>query len=364
MNEDLNRVFDQVKPSRSQKEAMLSRLLEPERKVKPMKKLKKLTVLGVAAALMVISCAAAVMTGLDQRLADYFGASPEQAELLAPGAVPVDITVEDNGAALHVTQVLMDRYNILFLCDFTAPEGTVLDMVENDSYQGLGRGDEREIWFNSAGEPVDVSQPGYGGWLTLLDDGDPLDNHLTMLEGFSFMEGIQPEWEISGVYLPHINLVRWDQDKREMIPVCSGDWSCEVPFTWQDMGQAIWPNQVIGQLDGKDIILTELYFSPMTTRICYEWDIPELTTKTYSPNIRWHQVLDENRMTLTTRDGRVIPLTQRSGMACGLTGYREQYHIYQLSEIAALEDLKGGNLNIRIEGGSVDIPLDGLTPVE
>ena len=32
--------------------------------------------------------------------------------------------------------------------------------------------------------------------------------------------------------------------------------------------------------------------------------------------------------------------------------------------ITALEDLEGGTLNIRIEGGSVDIPLDNLVPAE
>ena len=128
---DLNRMFDALAPTQEQEQAVLDRLLQTERKGNSMKKLKKLTVLGIAAALMVISCAAAVVTGLDQRLADYFGASPEQAELLLPGAVPVDVTVEDNGAALHVTQVLMDRYTIIFLADFTAPEGTVLDMKED-----------------------------------------------------------------------------------------------------------------------------------------------------------------------------------------------------------------------------------------
>ncbi|RAY93089.1 hypothetical protein DK853_55035, partial [Klebsiella oxytoca] len=53
-------------------------------------------------------------------------------------AVPVDVTAEDNGATLHVTQVLMDRYNIMIVADFTAPEGTVLDMDEEND--GIDRG--------------------------------------------------------------------------------------------------------------------------------------------------------------------------------------------------------------------------------
>ena len=97
---DLNRMFDALAPTADQEQAVLDRLLQTERKGRPIRKLKKLTVVAIAAALMVISCAAAVVTGLDQRLIDYFGAGPEQAELLAFGAVPVDVTVKDNGATL------------------------------------------------------------------------------------------------------------------------------------------------------------------------------------------------------------------------------------------------------------------------
>ena len=64
--QDFNRVLDQITPSPQQKEAMLARLLESERKGTPMKKLRKLAVIGIAAALMVISCAAAGALVLDR----------------------------------------------------------------------------------------------------------------------------------------------------------------------------------------------------------------------------------------------------------------------------------------------------------
>ena len=63
---DLNRMFDALAPTPEQEQAGLDRLLQTERKVKPMKKLKKLTVAAVAAALMVISCAAAGVPVLDK----------------------------------------------------------------------------------------------------------------------------------------------------------------------------------------------------------------------------------------------------------------------------------------------------------
>ena len=133
MDDGLRRVFDRTRPSPEQKEAMLRRLLEPERKAVPMKKLKKLTVLGIAAALMVVSCAAAVVTGIDKRLADYFGANQEQTEQLAVAAAtqaPVSHTY-DSGWTVQISQVLSDRYIVAALIDFTAPEGMVLPIPED-----------------------------------------------------------------------------------------------------------------------------------------------------------------------------------------------------------------------------------------
>lgn len=59
---ELNRVFDQLVPTAEQEKAVLDRLLQTERKVIPMKNLKKLTSIGIAAALVLalVTCAAAV----------------------------------------------------------------------------------------------------------------------------------------------------------------------------------------------------------------------------------------------------------------------------------------------------------------
>lgn len=134
----LNQMFELLAPTPEQTQNGLNRLLH-ERMDHPMKKLKKMTAISIAAALMLVTCAAAVMTGIDQRLIDFLGGGEQAQELLASGAQPVDVTSEDNGASLHVTQVLMDRYTILILSDFTAPEGTVLDLRVAD---GICRGNK------------------------------------------------------------------------------------------------------------------------------------------------------------------------------------------------------------------------------
>ena len=358
---DLNRMFDALAPTPEQEQAVFDRLLQTERKVFPMKKLKKLTVFAVAAALMVISCAAAVVTGIDQRLLDYFGAGPKQAELLLPGAVPVDVTVEGNGAALHVTQVLMDRYHITLLADFTAPEGTVLDRDDYGFDTPVGFMDEL---LDQSGEPIDI-EGGWGWGLEVLDDGNPMDNHLTLLFRLTLDEGGQPDWNISGVSMCNGDLIRYGEKPWDKIIVWPGDWSCEVPFTWQDIGQSIQPNQVIGQLNGTDITLTEVYLSPMTLKIHYQrypLGVHPPHTRTQPIDYCWNHVLDTDNMTLTTRDGQTVDLIVKGH--AGTSDFWEHDSIYHLAEITALEDLEGGALNIRIEGGSVDVPLEGLVPAE
>ena len=365
---DLNRMFDALAPTPEQEQAGLDRLLQTERKVVPMKKLKKLTVIGIAAALMVISCAAAVVTGIDRRLLDYFGAGPEQAELLAPGAMPIDVTAEDNGATLHVAQVLMDRYNIMLLADFTAPKGTVLDLGrEADdiscAFDSGSIGASVPDLLDQTGRPVPYS--GWGWKTIVLDDEDPLDHHLSLLFRLTLDEGVQPDWEIGGISMYNGDLMRHGENPWDIITVWSGDWSCEVPFTWQDIGRSIQPNQVIGQLDGRDITLTDIYLSPLTLRIRYQrypLGVSPPHTRTQPIDYRWNHVLESDNITLTTREGRTVDLIVE-GYA-GTSNFWDHRDIYHLAEITALEDLEGGTLNIRIEGGSVDVPLDGLVPVE
>lgn len=358
---DLNRMFDALAPTLEQEQAGLSRLLQTERKVTPMKKLKKLTVLGVAAALMVTACAAAVATGIDQRLLNYFGAGPKQAELLAPGAVPVDVTVEDNGAALHVTQALTDRYNIMIVADFTAPEGTVLDMKEElDISRCFGGMDwSMPDLLDQAGTVID-HQGGWGWQMKVLDDGAPLDNHLSLLFRMELENGIQADWGIAGMALRNKNLLRYDPEQDQYFTVYSGDWSCQIPLTWQDMGRSIQPNQTVGDLDGIDITLTELYLSPMTMRLQFKSEVPIPQQFGGGIGNRWLQLVNFENVTLTARSGKTIPLTDLGGSS----GDQDKDWMFRLDEITALEDLEGGTLNIRIEGGSVDVPLNGLVPAE
>ena len=68
---ELKRVFTQVRPTPEQEQAMLDRLLRKQKGVKPVSRMKKITALGAAAALLLMACAFTVATGLDQRFLAY-----------------------------------------------------------------------------------------------------------------------------------------------------------------------------------------------------------------------------------------------------------------------------------------------------
>lgn len=359
---DLNRVFEQLAPTLEQEQNGLDRLLLEERKGHPMKKLKKMTAIGIAAILMLVTCAAAVVIGIDQRLIDFLGGGQQAQELLAAGAQAVDVTAEDNGATLHVTQVLMDRYSILILADFTAPEGTVLDMDEEQ--EGIHRtfgGLDRSVLslLDQNGEEIDFQNWSYQ--MNILDDGDPLDNHLTLLCRLDLSDGIQPDWDIKEILMPAENLMRFDLEAEDMITVYSGDWTCRFPVAWQDMGRSIPLNQVAGQVDGVNISVTDLYLSPMSLQIRLERETPvplhsdDAIPGTYA---HWVTVLDIDRVTLTDKDGQTIPLTDLGSVASD----RDQNCSFQLGEITDLAQLQ--TLTLHVGDGSIDIPLDTLSSAE
>lgn len=329
---NINRVFDQTRPSQEQKEAMLDRLLISERKVVPMRKLKKLTAVGIAAALMVVTCAAAVVTGLDQRLANYFGVGPEQAELLAPGALPVDITAENNGAVFHVSQVLMDRSTVLVLADFTAPEGTVLDMSDPDRWGSVELGQSEDMPRVLDKDGGVLPSPGSCAyhWQALTDE-DPAYRRLTLLFTMSLPKGTGLGREAAYFWLEARDLTAYDREQDQDVVLCSGDWSVQIPLPEKDMG---WTQTV------DDTVVKEIYLSPMTL----------VLTTTYVDGCLEHDIA------LTDRDGREIPIS----FIFASVNRQIQSWNFRLDEITDPSLLQGGALTVNGQS----IPLDALVPAE
>lgn len=258
--EELKRVLDQVRPTRDREEAMLEDLLREheERMNGPMKKrriLPRFAALAAVAALMATTCAFAVVTGLDQRLLSYFGGTPEQEALLSPAAVTVGKEIKDQGSTLHVRQVIADRYSAVILMDFTAPEGTVLD------------GDYYTLWTTLHGKTADgAALSSWGSGWTLLEDGDPGDNRITLLYRVDFIDG---DGNALGTTLTLDFEGLYSDNVRENC-VVQGHWKCKVTLPEADPGRYVTPEAPI-EIGENEVTLTSLYLSP----ISLAWELGE-----------------------------------------------------------------------------------------
>ncbi|USF27763.1 hypothetical protein N510_002720 [Firmicutes bacterium ASF500] len=351
MKEKLNRVFDQVKPSPEGRERMLDRLLQTERKDRPVKKLKKLTVIGIAAALMVIviSCTAAVVTGVDQRILDFLNAQPAQEELISPYAVPVNITMKDNGGTLKIRQMLVDRYSMLLLMDFTVPDGVDVTKAEHPA-QWMGAG-----WYVRVCDFLDSNGSEMDGavnadWVCLERDTE--QRRITFLYYEYLAESNTNE-------VHSIRFSASDLCAKGGVTLLSGDWSCVIPVSsnsgWETiMNEVYWT-------EGIEERITEIYLSPMTLHVTLERDVPldgdidswsVLNSPDAINDFEWLQT----QIILTDKDGEAVvyKLKRVSGNP------QTQTLTVGFEEIMDPARFQGGTLTIF----GHEIPLDNLVPVE
>lgn len=309
---ELKRVLDQVKPSREQEAAMLNRLLTDERTEHRMKKrthTPRLAAAAAAVALVLTSGAFAAVTGLDRRLLDYFGGDGAQEELLSATAMVVDKELTDEGATLHVRQVVADRYSVMVLMDFTAPEGVAL----TEDYYVLGGGVK-------ATAPDGRKMSSWGSGFALLADEAPEDNRITLLftvhtldDSFNLL-GARLSLDFEGLY----------DDNMEKNLLAAGRWRCNVTLPTEDPGRYVTPDAPM-EVGGSRVTLTSLYISP----ISFAWELGEgeddlqsMDTAALHGRGDWPE-----QVFLTTRGGETIPVGERNFLLTQYkTDVREQDH--------------------------------------
>ena len=231
-------------------EDTLSEVMNMTHKTKRRGGLRTAAVLAAVIAILCCTAAAAAALGLDQRLAEYFGATAEQEELLSTAAVPMNIVKRDSGAVMRIEQVIADRYCAAVLIDFTAPEGTVLDQ----DYYAF----DRSV---SATSRDGVEMETYGiGWEVLPSSTeDEMGRHATILMTIHSLKG---EFNFIGakVKLTLDGLYRDNCLEELVVP---GRWSCTFTMPETDPGRLCTVNEPI-EIEGKNAVLTTLYISPLS----------------------------------------------------------------------------------------------------
>lgn len=231
-------------------EDTLSEVMNMTHKTKRRGGLRTAAVLAAVIAILCCTAVAAAALGLDQRLAEYFGATAEQEELLSTAAVPMNIVKRDSGAVMRIEQVIADRYCAAVLIDFTAPDGTVLDQ----DYYAF----DRSV---SATSRDGVEMETYGiGWEVLPSSTeDETGRHATILMTIHSLKG---EFNFIGakVKLTLDGLYRDNWLEELVVP---GRWSCTFTLPETDPGRLCTVNEPI-EIEGKNAVLTTLYVSPLS----------------------------------------------------------------------------------------------------
>lgn len=339
---DLNQIFEEFAPTGEQEQAMLDRLLTEQKEVRPVNRIKKMTVVLVAAALMLMACAFTVVTGLDQRILTYFDGGEEQAQLVSGGVVEAEKSFHyENGWTINIQQVLADRYSLAVLAEVVAPEGTVLD--GENYYFELGM----EVATQTQ------AQEGVGSWgygPVILEQGDGQDNRLTFLctRGSQQAEG----QSLNGQSLTLTPM--WLQESggsKLRVDFSEEDQSCTVQLPEKDSGRTYEVNAPI-QVGGEEMTLGELYLSPISMAFSLQGERDD--SRMWGPTEMNYM---EEGAVLHMADGeavvvrRVVSQTydQNTGAA---------YCVFQTEEIVKPEDVVSVTLL------NQTFSLDGLTPVE
>ena len=304
----LHQAFDQFSPTQEQSKAMLDRILEQESERKPMKKLKKTAVVLLAAALMLSACAFAVVSGLDQRLLDYFGFDEGEETLVDGSWVQVDQShTYANGWTVEIHQALADRYSLAFLVDVIAPVGEILDGENYFLYMTAFEEDGA-----AAGEGVQAVVSGSN----LLEDDDPEDNKLSFVWYRGPTAGpLGSELQKLSGCMVKVHPLALSEDKggetgvADVASFTEEPWSCAVELPDADSGLVYELNQPI-TVDKETFVVTKLYLSPLS--FAYQlageendariWGSPAATD--------W-----EGRTLLTLTDGTQVAISRQITLA-------------------------------------------------
>lgn len=226
--------------------------------------LRQETKRGFSRRTMLAVCLVAVMTPafgsmalanavFDGRIAAFFGANEQQAEMLAGHSGTVLVSDKNAGGEITATQVLGDSHNIFVQLEVAAPEGTKLDAA----------------WylFRSAFAQINgVNSMGYS--FDLLPDDDPADNRISMLLS------LDASREIIGKTLKLQLADLYTGDAENDWTVAAGEWELDIPLNFTTLAEHYQLTQPVqlATADG-DITITDMEISPLTVNFSAQGEL-------------------------------------------------------------------------------------------
>jgi len=148
-------------------EGATGKLTNSRRRTKP----KLMLVAAIIVCIMTTTVVASAFSGLDNLFFNFLKpSSKEQLHNLENGIYEVNKQITDKNGTLHIKQVIGDSNLTYILMDFTASEETVLDAARYRFNAG-------RLNYDFGPDNSNLHGPGF----TLLDDGHPNDNKISLV---------------------------------------------------------------------------------------------------------------------------------------------------------------------------------------
>lgn len=269
-----------LNPSEQQKERMLHSIREKHERLHAPRRplLRTALICAAVCAAICTSAFAAVSFGLMDGLRTFLQpVTPAQEELLAQGVYLIDKRDSNANGTLEVKQVIGDSNLVYLLLEFTAPEGTVLDL---DGYRFSGSLDAGQHQTTGAG-------------FVKIADENASDNKLTLVMCTPARESLAGRQATLTLSDPE-----GADAGEEYRPVLSGSWSVRFPLDFEDCSVTYPVVQTISA-EGYDVTVQSIAVSPLS-----------ITLRANSPYTREIiQSLDEKYAPYSDDSPRWFPVT-------------------------------------------------------
>lgn len=297
--------MNELQFSPQQKQAMIDRLMSES--VKPPKgrliPLRRLCVLGAAAALAGTLCLGAAATGAlkpaGQVFAGIFGASPAQTEIIDRIGYPLDASATVDGVTVRADAIIGDTYSYAIVYSIFREDGQPITADPNPNGDGL-LALRFDNWDTNVGHMGGMHGTAY------FFDQDPTDNAVQFVELSTADSPLEPGTAT-------VQLTDLRQGLEEDAPVlASGTWTLRFDFAFEDSSLTLAGGQSFS-LGDKTAVLNSVSISPLSLRIDYTVDAAAQSQAEDVSSDALGLYLQTLNATLTLTDGTRIDLNEFGG---------------------------------------------------
>lgn len=348
MERNYRRELDQIRLSQENKAALVQSLTGKKNAANGPRHILRGSLVA-AALVFLLGLTATAAVAWEPLLGEHFGNTPGYQQ----SSVVLGASDTQNGWTAVVTDCVGDDQTMYFGVEIIAPEGTVLD--------------QKEYFF----EEWDIEFPGIrywygrisgGGGFTMLEDEDPADNRLTFLLKTDFFP--EEDTVLNGETvklrlgkLGHFTVFREETSDWDTEYDTQAVWTIQTSLSFPDNTIRLEPKLPVKIFDAEATI-TSVELSPINVFVKIEGDSLK-GHHAWMPKTApdgWYGC-DNQEITLYTKDGTAISLTEAPGSGSGCSGGEDMTEPGSIRIVRRFDTLMDLSEVDHLEVCGVSIPL-------